>query len=67
MAGIKNKISGIGKFFRKVKLELKKVNWPNKEELSSYTVVVLITVIVLVAFLGVIDVFLTRIITSFIM
>ena len=57
----------IGGFFKKVRLELKKVNWPNREDLQSYTIVVLITVAALITFIGVIDVVLTNIITPFIM
>lgn len=57
----------IGGFFRKVKAELKKVNWPNRNELSSYTVVVLITVVSLIIFIGVIDVIVANIITPLIM
>ncbi|EOD01488.1 preprotein translocase subunit SecE [Caldisalinibacter kiritimatiensis] len=30
-------------FFRGVKAEIKKVNWPNKKELGTYTTVVLVT------------------------
>ena len=57
----------IGKFFKQVKNEMKKVHWPNKNELSSYTLVVVITVVALIAFIGVIDVALTNIITPLIM
>jgi len=57
----------IGKFFRQVRAELKKVNWPNREELTSYTTVVIITVIALIAFIGVIDLLLTQLITPLIM
>jgi preprotein translocase subunit SecE len=38
-----------GNFFKGVRSELKRVNWPNKKELYSYTVVVIV-VCVLVAF-----------------
>jgi preprotein translocase subunit SecE len=31
-------------YFRGVKAELKKVNWPSKKELGNYTLVVLVTV-----------------------
>ncbi|RKD24840.1 protein translocase subunit secE/sec61 gamma [Caminicella sporogenes DSM 14501] len=34
---------GVGKFLKSVRAELKKVNWPNKQELKSYTGVVLAT------------------------
>ncbi|MDK2919823.1 MAG: preprotein translocase subunit SecE [Candidatus Petromonas sp.] len=33
----------LGRYFKSVKAELKKVSWPNKKELKSYTVVVLVT------------------------
>ncbi len=34
-------------FFREVRQELKKVNWPTRRELFTYTLVVLVTVVVL--------------------
>ncbi|HOJ76613.1 MAG TPA: preprotein translocase subunit SecE [Bacillota bacterium] len=37
---------GFKKFFRNVVAELKKVNWPSRKELSTYTVVVIVTVLV---------------------
>ncbi|ACL68864.1 preprotein translocase subunit SecE [Halothermothrix orenii] len=57
----------IKKFFRNFKAELKKVNWPRKKELSSYTAVVLVTVVALIIFIGVMDYILTSIITPLIM
>ncbi|MCG8541459.1 MAG: preprotein translocase subunit SecE [Clostridia bacterium] len=36
-----NKI-GARKYFKSVKSELKKVSWPNRKELQSYTIVVLV-------------------------
>lgn len=41
------RISGMNKFFRNVMAELKKVNWPSRKELITYTIVVIITVLVL--------------------
>lgn len=35
--------SKISSYFKGVKAELKKVNWPTKKELSNYTVVVFVT------------------------
>ncbi|MGM0415199.1 MAG: preprotein translocase subunit SecE [Bacillota bacterium] len=58
-------VTKITKFFKQVKNEMKKTNWPNKQELSSNTVVVLITVTVLIAFVGVIDVVLSGVLTPF--
>lgn len=37
------KKTGIGEYFRGIKTEMKKVVWPTKKELGSYTVVVLFT------------------------
>ncbi len=34
---------GIGEYFRGIKTEMKKVVWPTKKELGSYTLVVLFT------------------------
>ena len=56
----------ISKFFKQVKSELKKVNWPNKEEITSNTLVVLVTVIALITFIGLIDLTLANIITPLI-
>jgi preprotein translocase subunit SecE len=36
-------------FLREVRSELRKVAWPNRKEVSSYTIVVLVTTLVLVA------------------
>ncbi len=42
-------------FVREAKEELRQVTWPNREEVTSFTVVVVITVIVLSLFLWGID------------
>lgn len=41
------RISGMSKFFRNVTAELKKVNWPSRKELITYTIVVIATVLAL--------------------
>ncbi|MCK8816221.1 preprotein translocase subunit SecE [Natroniella sulfidigena] len=43
------------KFLREVKAELRKVNWPSKQELVSYTMVVIATVILISIFIGGVD------------
>jgi preprotein translocase subunit SecE len=48
-------IQKIKNFFREVKVEAKKVNYPGKEELVGSTWVVIVTVLVVSAFLGAID------------
>lgn len=47
---------GVGKFFRSVVAELKKVNWPSRRETFVYTVVVIVTCLVLATVLGVFDI-----------
>jgi preprotein translocase subunit SecE len=37
-------------FLKEVRQELKKVNWPTREELTAYTIVVLVSVVVLTSF-----------------
>ena len=39
----KKKRGSLKEYFKGVKLEMKKVIWPTKQELGSYTVVVLVT------------------------
>lgn len=53
----------LGKFLREVKAEIKKVSWPNKNELQSFTGVVLITVIVVAAAIWVMDSFSNKVIS----
>jgi preprotein translocase subunit SecE len=48
-------ISQIKKFLTQTKIELKKVSWPNKNELVGSTVVVIITVLFLSAYIGIVD------------
>ena len=48
-------IQKIKNFFREVKVEAKKVNYPSREELIGSTWVVIVTVMVVSLFLGAID------------
>ena len=54
------------KFFREVKAELKKVTWPGKKELASYTGVVFISVVVVAIMIWITDTLLNKILTLFI-
>lgn len=47
---------GMGKFFRSVIAELKKVAWPSRRETVVYTVVVIATCIVVALVIGVFDI-----------
>jgi preprotein translocase subunit SecE len=40
------RFEGVQRFFRNVSAELKKVNWPSRKELTTYTIVVIATVLV---------------------
>jgi preprotein translocase subunit SecE len=47
--------TGARQFLREVRQELSKVNWPTRQELVGYTVVVLATVVVLTSLVFGID------------
>ena len=49
-------------FFNEVKVEIKKVVFPSKDELIGSTWVVIITVIVISLFLGIVDLGLTELV-----
>ncbi len=55
-------IEKMKEFFRDVKVEMKKVVYPSKEELIGSTWVVIITAIVISVFLGVVDLGLSRLV-----
>ena len=55
-------LNKLNEFFRDVKIEIKKVVFPTKEELIGSTWVVIITVIVISLFLGVVDLALTKLV-----
>jgi preprotein translocase subunit SecE len=42
-------------FTREVSAEIKKVSWPSRKELQESTVLVIITVFVLMVFIGIVD------------
>jgi preprotein translocase subunit SecE len=48
-------VGNIKKFLREVKIELKKVTWPTRQQLIAYTAVVMITVIVVALLIWVFD------------
>jgi len=59
--GIPQKISG---FWREFKTEMRKVTWPSRKETVSSTAVVIVTVLVIVLFLGLVDYALGRLVYS---
>jgi len=53
----------IKNFFKEVKIELKKVVFPGKDEVIGSTKVVIVLTVIIAAFLGIIDLLLTKIIS----
>ena len=49
-------------FLRQVRQELKKVAWPSRQELWSYTVVVLVAVVVLTTYVFGLDFFFSKVV-----
>ncbi|NLY88494.1 MAG: preprotein translocase subunit SecE [Firmicutes bacterium] len=45
----------VGRYFRSVIAELKRVAWPNRRETTVYTIVVIVTVVVVALLLGAFD------------
>ena len=51
-----NPLSRIGRFYREVVAELRKVIWPTRSELITYTTVAIVFVSVMVAIIAVMDI-----------
>jgi len=51
-------------FLTDVRVELKKVTWPSRQDTISSTGVVLIVVFIIAFYLGIIDILLSRMVTS---
>ena len=49
------KRTGARQFLKEVRQELRKVDWPTRSETTAYTIVVLVTVVVLTTFVFFID------------
>ena len=45
----------VGKFLRESRAELRKVTWPNRKELITYTVVVIVSTAIVAVFFGIVD------------
>jgi preprotein translocase subunit SecE len=45
----------IREFWKNVGVEITKVSWPTRDELRSSTIVVIVTVLIVAAFIGVVD------------
>jgi preprotein translocase subunit SecE len=60
----KRKRTGARQFLREVRLELKKVDWPTRKELITYTIVVLVTITVLTSFVFGVDYVFSKLVFS---
>jgi preprotein translocase subunit SecE len=47
--------SRIREFWKNVGVEITKVSWPTRDELRASTVVVIVTVLIVAAYIGVVD------------
>ena len=56
--------TGVLQFFQEVRAELKKVTWPSREELATYTIVVFAVSTVLTFYIAGLDYVFTRAILS---
>ena len=59
--GVARKVSV---FFQEFKTEMKKVTWPGRKDTVSSTAVVIVTVLVIVGFLGLVDFALGKVVQS---
>jgi len=55
----------INNFIKEAMAELKKVIWPTKKDLKNSTIVVISTIIIASIFIGLIDIFFTKVLTLF--
>jgi preprotein translocase subunit SecE len=60
----KRKRTGARQFLKEVRQELKKVLWPTRQELVTYTIVVLVTVIVMTTYVFGLDVVFSRLVLN---
>lgn len=58
-------LEDIQKFLREVRAEMEKVTWPGREEVQAATVVIIVLVVALAAFIGGVDFVLSRILGIF--
>jgi len=62
---LKNIFTKINNFLKEAIAELKKVIWPNKKDLKNSTIIVITTIIIASIFIGLVDLFFTKVLTLF--
>lgn len=60
--GFKNSIIGSVRFLRDGINELKRVRWPGRKELTSYTIVVITTVVFIAIYFTILDLGISRLV-----
>ena len=60
--GKKGPLGRLALFYRQIVAELRKVVWPTRQQLSTYTTVVIIFVVIIIAFVFVLDYGLTEVV-----
>jgi preprotein translocase subunit SecE len=60
-----NIFRSIANYFSDVKSELKKVSWPDRQEILTSTIVVVVVVVVFTLFIGIIDEIFIRLVKFF--
>ena len=63
---LKNIFNKLNNFIKEAIAELKKVIWPTQKELKNSTIVVISTIIIASIFIGLVDIFFTKVLTLFI-
>jgi preprotein translocase subunit SecE len=51
----KQERTGLGTFLKEVRQELRKVAWPTRAEVINYSIIVLVTLVILTAFIASLD------------
>ncbi len=62
---VRPQTGSISRFFRETVGELKKVNWPTRQEATNLTTIVLIVIGAMSLFLGLLDILFTRLFALF--
>jgi len=57
---VKGLWSQAGAFLKDVRVEMTKVTWPTWDELKGQTIVVIVAVLMIAAFIGIVDLFLSN-------
>ena len=62
LAKMKQSFGSFFSFFGDSRSELKKVRWPKRKELISYTIVVVVTVLLITLYFWVLDIIISRLV-----